>query len=158
LAWAAGNLARRDWPLKNSEYHNKAKETIRTATAKLTRKADVERLKSMLERTQQRDLSIRLSWSGTDGSCALKIKEPAGSVCSFLNRQTIGGGILIGGTLDQPRGESYIAAEAFPGEYTVTVERVWGRPLGDKAQLEITRYKGTPREHTRVETIDFRLG
>jgi hypothetical protein len=158
LAWAAGNLARRDWPLKNSEYHNKAKESIRATTAKLTRKADVERLKTMLEQTQQRDLSIRLSWSGTDGSCALKVKEPTGSVCSFLNRQTIGGGILIGGTLDQPRGETYIGAEAFPGEYTVTVDRIWGRPLGDKAQLEITRYKGTPREHTRVETIDFRLG
>jgi hypothetical protein len=158
LAWAAGHLARRDWPLKNSEYHNKAKESVRTASAKLTRKADIERLKAMLEQTQQRDLSIKLSWSGSDGSCALKVKEPTGSICSFLNRQTIGGGILIGGTLDQPRGETYITAEAFPGEYTVTVDRVWGRPLGDKAQLEITRYKGTPREHTRVETIDFRLG
>jgi hypothetical protein len=158
LAWAAGHLARRDWPLKNSEYHNKAKESIRTTTAKLTRKADVERLRTMLEQTQQRDLSIRLSWSGSDGSLALKVKEPTSSVCSFLNRQTIGGGILIGGTLDQPRGETYIAAEAFPGEYAITVDRIWGRPLGDKAQLEITRYKGTPREHTRVETIDFRLG
>jgi hypothetical protein len=38
------------------------------------------------------------------------------------------------------------------------VDRVWGKALGDKAQLEITLYKGTPREHKRVETVDFRLG
>jgi hypothetical protein len=158
VAWAAGNLARRDWPLKNQELQLKAKDSVDKTAAKLNRKADVERLKAALERGQQRDVAIKLSWTGTDGALSLKIKEPTGSVCSFLNRQTIGGGTLIGGTLDQERGETYIAAEAFPGEYTITVDRVWGRPLGDKAQVEITRYKGTPREHTRVETIDFRLG
>jgi hypothetical protein len=158
LAWAAGHLARRDWPLKNQEYQNKAKDSVRKASVLINRKADIERIRAAMERTLQRDLSIRLSWSGNDGSLALKVKEPTGSVCSFLDRQTIGGGVLLGGTLDQPRGETYVAAEAFPGEYTITVERIWGRPLGDKAQVEITRYKGTPREHTRVETIDFRLG
>jgi hypothetical protein len=158
VAWAAGNLARRDWPVKNQEYQLKAKDSVAKMSSKLTRAADLERLKAAMERNQQRDLAIKLSWSGTDGALSLKVKDPTGSVCSFLNRQTIGGGTLIGGTLDQERGETYIAAEAFPGEYTITVDRVWGRPLGDKAQVEITRYKGTPREHTRVETIDFRLG
>jgi hypothetical protein len=157
VAWAAGNLARRDWPLKNQDYHNKAKESIRNITAKLDRKAEVERIQAAMERNQQRDLSIKLSWEG-DCSLSLRVKEPSGSVCTFLNRQTMGGGTLLGGTLDQERGETYIAAEAFPGEYTITVDRVWGKALGDKAQLEIIRYKGTPREQSRVETIDFRLG
>jgi hypothetical protein len=158
VAWAAANLARRDWPVKNQDYQLKAKQTVQKTLAGLNRKADAERLKAALEKNQQRDLAIKLSWSGKDGSLSLRVKEPTGSVCSFLNRQTIGGGTLLGGTLDQERGETYLAAEAFPGEYTVTVDRVWGKPLGDKAQLEITLYKGTPREHTRVETIDFRLG
>jgi hypothetical protein len=158
VAWAAGNLARRDWPLKNKELQERAKDSVDKTASTLKRKAEIERLQAAMERNRQRDLSIRLSWSGTDGALSLKVKEPTGSVCSFLNRQTIGGGTLIGGTLDQERGETYVAAEAFPGEYTITVDRVWGRPLGDKAQVEITRYKGTPREHTRVETIDFRLG
>jgi hypothetical protein len=158
VAWAAANLARRDWPVKNQDYQLKAKDAVQKTLAKVNRKADVERLKAALEKNQQRDLSIKLSWSGKDGALSLKVKEPTGSVCSYLNRQTIGGGTLLGGTLDQERGETYVAAEAFPGEYTVTVDRVWGKPLGDKAQLEITLYKGTPREHTRLETIDFRLG
>jgi hypothetical protein len=157
VAWASGNLARRDWPLKNQDYQLQAKDSVAKA-ASFGRKADVERLVAALERNQQRDLTIKLSWSGTDGSLGLRVKEPTGSVCSYLNRQTIGGGTLLGGTLDQERGETYVAAEAFPGEYTITVDRVWGRPLGDKAQVEITRYKGTPRESRRVETIDFRLG
>jgi hypothetical protein len=157
LAWASSNLARRDWPINNKDYQSRAKESV-AKVASFGRKADLERLKARLESNQQRDLSIKLSWAGTDGALGLKVKEPTGSVCSYLNRQTIGGGTLLGGTLDQERGETYVAAEAFPGEYTITVDRVWGRPLGDKAQVEITRYKGTPREHTRVETIDFRLG
>jgi hypothetical protein len=157
VAWAAGNLARRDWPMKNQDYHNKATQSVRNITAKLDRKADAERIQAAMERNLQRDLSVKLSWEG-DASFSLRVKEPSGSLCSFLNRQTIGGGTLLGGTLDQERGETYIAAEAFPGEYTISVDRVWGRALGDKAQLEITRYKGTPRETKRVETIDFRLG
>ena len=157
VSWAAGNLARRDWPIKNLDYHHKAEESIRTLTAKMERKADIERIQAIMERNRQRDLSVKLSWEG-DGSYSLRVKEPSGSVCSFLNRQTMGGGTLLGGTLDQERGETYIAAEAFPGQYVITVDRVWGKALGDKAQLEITRYKGTPRETTRVETIDFRLG
>jgi hypothetical protein len=158
VAWAAGNLARRDWPMKNQEYQLKAKESIKSLTAKMERKADIEKIQAAMERDAQRDLSIKLSWAGTDGAYSLRIKEPSGSVCSFLNRQTIGGGTLLGGTLDQERGETYIAAEAFPGEYTITVERIWGKATGDKAQLEITKYKGTPREHKTVETVDFRLG
>jgi hypothetical protein len=158
VAWAAGNLARRDWPMKNQEYQLKAKESIRSLTAKMERKADIEKMHAAMERDAQRDLSIKLSWTGTDGAYSLRVKEPSGSICSFLNRQSIGGGTLLGGTLDQERGETYVAAEAFPGEYTITVDRIWGRATGDKAQLEITRYKGTPREHKSVETIDFRLG
>jgi hypothetical protein len=158
LAWAAGNLARRDWPVKNNDYQGKARESVRKLASALPRKADVERLQAALEKNQQRDLTIKLAYDGRDGTLGLKVKEPTGSVCSFLNRQTIGGGTLVGGTFDQEKGETYVAAEAFPGEYQITVDKVWGHTPGDKAQVEITLYKGTPREHTRVETVDFRLG
>src|SRR5262249_21562082 len=119
VAWAAGNLARRDWPFKNQEYQAKAKDIVRNVAGQTKRKADLERLQAAMQANQQRDLSIKLSWSGKDGALSLKVKEPTGSVCSFLNRQTIGGGTLLGGTLDQERGETYVAAEAFPGEYTI---------------------------------------
>ena len=78
VAWAAGNLARRDWPAKNQDYQLKAKEGVAEA-GNFARKADIERIQAAMERSQQRDLSIKLSWSGTDGALSLQIKEPTGS-------------------------------------------------------------------------------
>jgi hypothetical protein len=86
------------------------------------------------------------------------VKEPTGSVCSCLNRLTVGGGTLIGDTLTDTNSETYVAAEAFSGEYEISVERRWGRPLGDKAQVMITLHQGTPQETTQIETIDLKVG
>jgi hypothetical protein len=48
-----------------------------------------------------------------------------------------------------------VAARAFPGDYQVTVRRVWGRPLGGKATVEIIRHQGTPQEKRHRETVVF---
>jgi hypothetical protein len=72
-----------------------------------------------------------------------------------LNRQTVGGGILIGDTLSEASGETYVAAQAFPGTYKVTVEQVWGRPLGGKAKLEVIRHQGTAQETVEPVTVTF---
>ena len=34
---------------------------------------------------------------------------------------------------------SYLAAQAFNGEYEVNVRRNWGQPLGNRARLELSR-------------------
>ena len=51
--------------------------------------------------------------------------------------------------------ETYLAAEAFPGEYEITVERVWGRPLGNKAQLRVIRHQGTEDETEQLVTLSL---
>ena len=38
-------------------------------------------------------------------------------------------------------------------DYSVTVERIWGRPLGNKAQLKIIRHQGTPDESEELVTV-----
>jgi len=86
----------------------------------------------------------------------LKVKEPCGSVCSALNRQTVGGGILIGDSLADMNQETYLAAQAFPGEYEITVERVWGQPLSNRAQLKIIRHQGTPQYEEELLTVDLK--
>jgi hypothetical protein len=48
-----------------------------------------------------------------------------------------------------------VAAKAFSGDYQITVRRVWGRPLGGKAVLEIIQHQGTPEETRRRETLVF---
>jgi hypothetical protein len=62
---------------------------------------------------------------------------------------------LLGDTLSETQRESYVAAQAFSGEYYLTVRRIWGRPLGGKATLEIIQHQGTPQESRRRETVVF---
>jgi hypothetical protein len=158
MTWAAQHLLLRDWPINNQELHDKAKTKLDSLAKSLTaekRLAEAEKLTSAAGKSRERDLVIRANWGGT-ADVDLKVKEPSGSVCSCINRQTVGGGILIGDNLSEPNSESYVAAQAFSGVYEISVDRVWGTPVGDKVQIQIVYNQGTPRERTQVETITLK--
>jgi hypothetical protein len=158
MTWAAQHLLLRDWPINNQELHNKAKSKLDSLAKSLTtekRLAEAEKLTSAAGKSRERDMVIRANWGGT-ADVDLKVKEPSGSVCSCINRQTVGGGILIGDNLSEPNSESYVAAQAFSGVYEISVDRVWGTPVGDKVQIQIFYNQGTPRERTQVETINLK--
>jgi len=156
MEWASGNLMRRDWPTNNQDLQNKAKDKVASLAKSLdsdNNKPAADKLRSALAKQRERDLVIRLTWQG-EADLDLKVLEPNGSVCSWANRQTVGGGVLIGDTLSDV-GETYVAAQAFPGTYKVTVDQVWGRPLGGKAKLEVIRHQGTAKETTETTTVTF---
>ncbi len=138
MEWAAGNLLKRDWPTDGKELHEKAQDKLKDLKQTLeAERRDIEagRMAATAERYRQRDLVVRLSWQG-DADLELEVKEPIGTVCSFMLRQTPGGGTLIDNILaERSRDksvETYAAAQAFSGDYKVTVRRLWGRPLGSK--------------------------
>ena len=86
------------------------------------------------------------------------MKEPVGTVCSFRQPFTTGGGSLKEQTYDRgtkANSEVYSAAEAFSGTYRVKVSHISGKTLGDKAKLVVTRFKGTPKESTEFITVDL---
>jgi tetratricopeptide (TPR) repeat protein len=156
MEWAAGHLLLQDWPVNNQELHDKARVKLDSLAKTLSesgRKEDAERMLAGVNTRRQRDLVIRAGWQG-EADLDLKVKALAiGCVCSCLNRQTLDGGILIGDNLSEPNSETYIAAQAFSGEYEVTVDRVWGRPVGDKVQLEIIQHQGTNQENRKLVTV-----
>jgi hypothetical protein len=156
MEWAAGNLLKRDWPENNQKLQLKAKDKLSNLVKALTdtNQAVAQKLEATLQQQRQRDLVIRLIWQG-EADLDLKVTEPTGSVCSWQNRQTIGGGTLLGDTLSEPNRETYVAAQAFTGEYKIIVDRTWGRPLGDKAKLEIVRHQGTPDETVELVTVNL---
>ena len=49
--------------------------------------------------------------------------------------------------------ESYVAAEAFAGQYQFLRSGGLGLPLGAKATLKIIEHQGTPQETLRQETL-----
>jgi tetratricopeptide (TPR) repeat protein len=158
MEWAASHLLRQDWPVGNKELQSKAIHEADELVRKLereNRQADAAKLKDAVKSQQQRDLVFKLSWQG-DADLDLKVKEPTGSVCWVLNRQTIGGGTMTGDAQSDRNSETYQAAKAFPGDYEVTVDRVWGAPLSNKAQLKIIRHQGTPQQSEELMTIDLK--
>lgn len=161
MTWAARNLLRRDWP-DQPELHVRARVKASTLAEALTaerRNAEAQRLKLALDQERERDLVVKLTWEGGDrtgdsASLTLKVKEPIGTVCSSQTRQTPGGGVLIGDRVKDLKSE-YVAAQAFSGVYDVTVECLWGRPLGGKATVWVIQHEGTPRETRMPHTFVF---
>jgi hypothetical protein len=157
MEWAAGTLLRQDWPIDNQQLHLKAANKLKELAQALERgnqKTEAERMLQAVSHLNDRDLIIELNWQG-EADLDLEVKEPIGTVCSFLQRQTPGGGTLLGDNVSDMSRETYVAPKAFSGDYQVTIRRIWGRPLGGKATLVITQHQGTPRETTRRETIVF---
>jgi hypothetical protein len=157
MEWAAGRLLRQDWPTDSELLHAQASGRLDALAKTLQRdnkQAVAERMLTSVKSSRQRDLVLTLSWQG-EADLDLEVREPIGTTCSCLQRQTPGGGTLLGDTSADMQRETYIAAEGFSGEYQVTVRRIWGRPLGGKATLEIIQHQGTPQETRKRETIIF---
>jgi tetratricopeptide (TPR) repeat protein len=157
MEWAAGNLVKQEWPVKSKELHDKAHqkvEALRKELAKANRLDESRRLQEVIRGQRQRDLVIKLNWQG-EADLDLKVQEPTGSICSSLNRQTVGGGTLVGDTLADMTSETYTAGQAFTGEYVVSVERFRGRPLGNRAQLRVIQHQGTAEETEQLLSVDL---
>ena len=159
MEWAAGKLVAQDWPVDNPALQKQATDRVGALANVLnreTRGTEAERLKAALQTLTQRDVVVNMTWETAAGETAgveLEVKEPTGSVCSIRQKQTPGGGILTGGALNEPNRISYLAAQAFSGDYEITVRRVWGQTIGSRARLEIIQHLGTPQETRRLEIV-----
>ncbi|MCE9533891.1 MAG: hypothetical protein K8T89_22600, partial [Planctomycetes bacterium] len=127
--FAAGNLLSHDWTSDTAEYHLRAREHLKEQAAKFTaqnKPEDARKVQALLDNEKRRDLVIQLLWSG-EADLDLKVREAIGTTCSSIEKQTSGGGVLLCDEFtqkDDNRFETYTAAEAFNGSYTVTVDRV----------------------------------
>jgi hypothetical protein len=161
MEWAVGKLVAQDWPVDNLFIQKTARQRLNSLTATLkseNKLGEVKTLEEALVRLNQRDLRVRLIWENASGPCELemKVKEPTGSICTIEQKQSPAGGIMIGWNLtDKEPSSEYVAAEAFTGEYEVTISRVYGQPLGNRARLEILVNAGTPKQIRKLEIVDL---
>jgi len=160
MEWAASRLVSQDWPVDNQILHLKAQTSVTSLAQSLdrsARKSDADKLRAALQNLKERDVVIHLTWETSQEPADLEmfVKEPTGSVCSYDQKQTTGGGILLANDLKTPNRITYIAAQGFPGTYEITVRKLWGRPLFGRARLEIIQNLGTPKQTSRLEMIDL---
>jgi len=159
LEWAASNLLSQEWAVDNQSLQLRAQAKLDALAGSLEadkRKTEAAKVRDLLQKLRQRDLVINLTWeAGSSGPAGLElwVQETGGTVCSTEHRMSPGGGIMTGGTLSQLTKFSYVAAQAFTGEYVIKVRRLWGQPLGGKARLEIIQHQGTAKADHRIETI-----
>src|SRR5262249_40149321 len=98
MQWAAGEMLRKDWPTDNEGLHAKASSKLKELAQILDRekrRAEAERMVSAVDGLHARDLVITARWQG-EADVDLEVKEPIGTLCSFQQRQTAGGGVLLG--------------------------------------------------------------
>ena len=152
VMWAADNLLKRDWSTTDGiDYHKQTNALLPKLEAKLKAAGqNTAMLTKAITEQNQRDLVIELLWQG-NADLDLVVVEPVGSVCSATSKRTTGGGVLKADILEQQndRSELYTAASAFTGTYMVSVKQAFGKPIGGKATIKITKFKGTSQERVR---------
>jgi hypothetical protein len=161
VQWAAGNLLRREWSVDRQLLQAQAQQALAEAVTRLRaggHSADADRVQAAIDRERQRDLVVQMLCENAD--LDLEVTEPTGGVCSSKQPQSIGGGVWRGDhLLAQDRAEkfseSYVAAEAFTGSYEIRVRTAWGKPLGGKVTLRVTKHQGAPEQAVEQHVLEL---
>ena len=162
IGWAASGILTTAWIDDYEVLHREAENAALEAEQELRqagRNDEADALKKAIADALKRDLILRLTWAG-DGDLDLLVEEPPGTVCSYQNPQTRGGGVLVhdGYGPDQSQCyEQYICARGVPGVYRVRIRYSWGNIVGKRAQLEVVRYAGTSQETVRKYVVQVGL-
>ena len=158
VEWAACGILRYGWTRDYATLHRSAENAALEVEQKLRKAGHDERadqLSSAIAHARQRDLLIRVEWSGR-GDLDLSVEEPVGTICSFENRDTAGGGVLTHDGYG-PKAENcydeYICAYGAKGAYRIRVKHAWGQIVADRATLTVTRHAGTDHEESIRKTL-----
>ncbi len=160
ILWAATGILTYYWFDDYQIQHEKALRSLAETELKLKkrgREKALEALRKSRARALQRDLRLKLEWSG-EADLDLTVNEPLGTTCSFSNRYTQSGGALLhegAGPKQENCYEEYVCAIAASGYYTVTISHSTGKIVGNRARLTVIRYEGTEQESREKVNVIF---
>ncbi len=158
VGWAAAGIISYAWTPGHETLHKRARGAAEDAAKALLQdgqRTAAEKLRKRIRDAQQRDLLVTLRWSG-QGDLDLLVEEPGGTVCSFKNPQTDGGGFHLHdgrGPKQENCYEEYVCPVARSGDYKIRVRHIAGDVVGKRARLEIVRFQGSPRESRSELTV-----
>jgi hypothetical protein len=161
VRWAATGIVTYAWTKDHQELHREAENAVleaREALEKQGKNDEAAALEAAMVEARKRDLILRLTWAGA-GELDLIVEEPLGTVCSYENPQSRGGGVLVHdgyGPNQQNCYEEYVCAFGAPGTYRAKIRHVSGNIVGKRGQLTIIRYQGTSNES--VQRIAVPIG
>ncbi len=163
IQWAACGVIENYWNRDYVKQHQLAEDLVFEQVRRLKRQmkeAEATDLVSALKSAGARDLLIRVEWTG-GGDIDLLVEEPSNTICSFETPQTRGGGILLhDGSGPDPGScyESYACPKGLAGPYRITIRQAWGKIVGERATITVTKHAGTPEEDKLVRTLILEEG
>ncbi len=160
VRWAASGILTFTWTGDYERLHRQAEDAASEIEQKLIedgQKEAAQALHQAMIEAHKRDLALRLTWSG-DGDLDLIVEEPLGTVCSFQNPHSRGGGALLHdgyGPNQKNCYEHYVCVFGVAGDYRIRIRHVAGNIVGKRAKLTIIRYQGSPNEESRTYRISI---
>src|SRR5690606_31251735 len=138
IEWAATGILQRAWTENHADLHQAAELAAADAETLLRRDGNFERLEQFqaaMAEARQRDLVVKLTWSG-DADLDLIVEEPLGTICSFDNPYSRGGGVLVHdgyGPRQKDTYDLYVCPFGAPGDYRITIRYSGGNVVAKQA-------------------------
>jgi tetratricopeptide (TPR) repeat protein len=156
--WAACGVLRNAWGIDHKQQHERAEDLLKEAEKSLRKTNDEEqlaKLQQLGEEARQRDLVVRVEWSGT-GDIDLTVEDPAGGIATYETRESAGGGTILNdgyGSIPNNCFEDYVCPLGFSGEYVIKVKKFSEKVVGNRAVLTMITHAGTSTEKKTTKTI-----
>jgi hypothetical protein len=164
LQWVCLGILGKAWPKEHAHLYDEAKllsEATRIQMAHDGRVMEATAFEEKIKNASLRDIIVKLNWTG-HADLDLRVREPAGTICSASSPLTIGGGTLVGdvssaGQKAQLGGysEYYVCPQGFAGQYDILIRKIWGEVSGGKATVEIYTDFGTPEQNYISQAVDL---
>ena len=155
IRWSSVGILKQEWPRDKQGVVQTASRAAAAVLAQLKaekRAEEAAEFQAQLNTANVRDCKVKVTWTG-DADVDVLVEEPSGTVCSFRNPRTNGGGVLLGDSsstektnVAQGTSETYVCPEAFDGTYRVTIRRVWGKVTAGKVTVDVYSHYGSKNE------------
>jgi hypothetical protein len=161
MKWSSLGILKQAWSKDKKDVADSAARTAAAVLAQLKaekRTREAAEFQAQLDQAKVRDCLVKVTWTG-DADIDLLVEEPSGTLASFRNPRTTGGGVIVGDaaiadkrSTAEGQSETYVCPEAFDGTYRVLVRRVWGKVTAGKVTVDVYSHYGSPQQkHMRTQ-------
>ena len=151
VEWVAAGVLDHVWNRGFAESHRAAEDLAAEVARKLVaekKPAEAEALERAVKEARRRDVRVIARWGGT-ADVDLSVEEPGGGVCSFQQKYSSGGGLLLRDGFGPDNGlEEYVCPRGLSGTYRLLLKVVDGQVAGNRVELEITTLEGSDQART----------
>lgn len=163
IEWAAVGVLQNCWTRDYEAKHAEAMDLVNDQARRLRGDGKSEELQALMQSVrgaQRRDVMVELTWTGK-GDLDLYVEEPHGTVCSFENPETRGGGIHLHDGCGPDKNncyERYVCPLGVSGTYRLQIKKAWGDVTADRCNLKVTTNMHTPEQKTFEKTLVLEQG